>query len=104
VTLPQGKKTKFQVWDESQLKIFLDAAADDQYFAAFELAASTGMRQSEILALSWPDTDLNTKAISVRQAYTLAEKGPSIDDTKNGSSIRSVALFESTVRMLTTNT
>jgi integrase len=100
VALPQGKKTKFQVWDEQQLKIFLDTAAEDQYYVAFELAASTGMRQSEILAVSWRDTDLNTKTISVRQAYTLAEKGHSMDDTKNDSSVRSIALFESTVRLL----
>ncbi|ULO07175.1 site-specific integrase [Paenibacillus sp. 19GGS1-52] len=101
VALPQGKKTKFQVWNEEQLKIFLDAATDNQYFVAFELAASTGMRQSEILALRWVDTDLQTKTISVRQAYTLAEKGHEMDDTKNDSSIRSIALFESTVRLLT---
>lgn len=55
VVLPQGKKAKYMVWNEQQLKIFLDAAAEDQYFTAFELASSTGMRQSEILALGWRD-------------------------------------------------
>jgi len=49
VTLPQGKKKKFEVWNEQQLKTFLDAVKDDQYYTDFELAASTGMRQSEIL-------------------------------------------------------
>ncbi|MNN41005.1 Transposase [compost metagenome] len=38
--------------------------------------------------------------LSVRQAYTLDEVGHSIDDTKNESSERSIALFDSTVEVL----
>lgn len=88
------------MWNEKQLKIFLDTAAQDQYYVAFELAASTGMRQSEILALRRIDVDLNIRSISVRQAYTIAEVGHDFDDTKNDSSIRSIALFANTVQML----
>ncbi|GIP58681.1 site-specific integrase [Paenibacillus woosongensis] len=101
VDLPQGQKTKFLVWNEQQLQIFLDAAKDDQYFEAFELAASTGMRQSEILALSRTDIDLKRKVASVRQAYTLSEDGGhSIQDTKTESSVRPIALFPHTVELL----
>lgn len=100
VELPQGKKAKFEVWNEKQLKLFLDTAAHNQYYIAFELAASTGMRQSEILALRRIDVDLNIRSISVRQAYTIAEVGHDFDDTKNDSSIRSIALFANTVQML----
>jgi len=67
---------------------------------AFELAASTGMRQSEILAVRRVDTDLSRKMVSIRQAYTLAEKGHDFDDTKNDSSVRSIALFANTVELL----
>ncbi|MEC0370851.1 site-specific integrase [Paenibacillus chibensis] len=100
VDLPQGKKKKFEVWNEDQLRVFLDAASKDQYYMAFELAASTGMRQSEILALRRVDVDLQTKTASVRQAYTLAEVGHDFDDTKNDSSVRSIALFVDTVKLL----
>ncbi|WP_433618712.1 tyrosine-type recombinase/integrase [Paenibacillus cellulositrophicus] len=100
VSLPQGKKKKFEVWNEQQLKLFLDEAQKDQYYTAFELAASTGMRQSEILALRRVDVDLPRKMASVRQAYTLAEKGHDFDDTKNDSSVRSIALFANTVELL----
>ncbi|UQZ34555.1 site-specific integrase [Paenibacillus sp. PK3_47] len=100
VSLPQGKKMKFEVLDEHQLRIFLDAALNDQYYLAFELATSTGMRQSEILGASWKDTDLKTKTISVRTAYTLDEDGYSLDDTKSDGSERPIALFEDTVRLL----
>lgn len=100
VDLPQGKKKKFEVWNEDQLRLFLDVASKDQYYMAFELAASTGMRQSEILALRRVDVDLITKTASVRQAYTLAEVGHDFDDTKNDSSVRSIALFVDTVKLL----
>lgn len=43
--------------------MFLDAAFEDQYFMAFELAASTGMRQSEILALPRSEVDLQKKQL-----------------------------------------
>jgi integrase len=101
ITLPKGKKMIFEVLDEHQLKIFLDAALNDQYYLAFELATSTGMRQSEILGTSWKDTDLKTKTISVRTAYTLDEEGYTLDDTKSDGSVRPIALFEDTVRLLT---
>ncbi|ASA25387.1 tyrosine-type recombinase/integrase [Paenibacillus donghaensis] len=100
VSLPQSKKVKFEVWDEQQLNLFLEYAAQDQYHVAFELAASTGMRQSEILAVRRKDVDLNRNMLSVRQAYTLAEVGHDFDDTKNESSLRSIALFKNTVNML----
>ncbi|WP_410513263.1 tyrosine-type recombinase/integrase [Paenibacillus sp. BR2-3] len=35
---------------------------------AFELAASTGMRVSEILGLRWRDVDLDRRILSIRQA------------------------------------
>ncbi|MEK4062166.1 MULTISPECIES: site-specific integrase [unclassified Paenibacillus] len=100
VTLPQGKKVKFEVWNEQQLNLFLEEAAHDQHHVAFELAASTGMRQSEILAVRRKDVDLTKNMLSVRQAYTLAEVGHDFDDTKNDSSQRSIALFKNTVDML----
>lgn len=93
---PQLKKIKFEVWDEKPLELFLEAAQEDQYYEAFELAelaASTDMRQSEILAVERTSVDLYIKMLSVRQAYTKDEVGHFIDDTKNESSKRSIALF-----------
>lgn len=100
VDLPKGKKAKFDVWTEEQLELFLEEARKDPYFLAFELAASTGMRKSEILGLRRVDVDLDKKRVSVRQALTKSESGYEIDDTKNNSSVRSIALFEDTVAYL----
>ncbi len=101
VKLPSGKKSKFKVLNEEQLKIFLDATKEDQYYEAFEIAASTGMRQSELLALLWTEVDLKRKIASVRQAYTLSEDGGhDFDDTKSDSSERPIALFPHTAEVL----
>lgn len=97
VSLPRGKKPKFLVWNERQLQQFLTAAESEPFYPVFELAASTGMRQSELLALPRSSVDLPRLMLSVRQAYTLSENGGhEIEDTKNDSSERSIALFPST--------
>lgn len=100
VELPRGQKPKFEVWNEEQLELFLEEAKEDQYFEVFELAASTGMRKSEILGMPRSDVFLDTAVMSVRQAYTKGEDGYEIDDTKNNSSVRPVPLFDSTVDYL----
>lgn len=101
IDLPKGKgKKKFEVWNEEQLDLFLEYAKHDQYFMAFELATSTGMRQSEILGLPRAEVDLNTKHIYVRQAYVKAETGHELDDPKSDSSERSISLFNDTIKYL----
>lgn len=88
------------IFTAAELSLFLEAAKHDQFYIIFELAASTGMRQSEILALRWDDVDFQAKTISVRQAYTKAEKGHDFDDTKSDASERSISLFPHTIEML----
>ncbi|SEU32588.1 site-specific integrase [Paenibacillus sp. NFR01] len=101
VTPPRVKKVKFEVWDEDQLGTFLEAAKHNRFYIAFELAASTGMRVGEILGLRWRDVDLERKTISVRQAFTKAEKGHDFHEPKTSSGERSIALFLDTVEALT---
>src|SRR5690606_13349692 len=100
VDLPSGKKAKFEVWNEEQLALFLEEAKISRYYVAFELAASTGMRQSEILGLRWIDVDFTNQTISVRQAYTKSDVGHAIGDAKSETSERSIALFPDTVELL----
>ncbi|MBB6689957.1 tyrosine-type recombinase/integrase [Cohnella xylanilytica] len=97
VELPKGTRPKFDVWTEEQLELFLEEARKDQYAIAFELAAETGMRESEICGLPRDGVHLDQALLSVTQAYTKAEKGYGIDDTKNNSSVRPVPLFKNTV-------
>lgn len=61
----------------------------------FELALSTGMRQGELLALTWADVDLVHSVIHVRRTYTDANLGSPKNHEK-----REVFVTEEIVDML----
>lgn len=54
-----------QTWDENEVKRFLEAAQNTPYHVLLYTALLTGMRRSEILALSWQNVDLASGQISV---------------------------------------
>lgn len=56
-----------QPLSETQVIAFLDHAPAERYFALYCLAVSTGVRQSEILGLTWADVDLELASLAVRQ-------------------------------------
>jgi integrase len=80
------------VWDDEQVRLFLNTAKSNRTYIAFLLALSTGMRQGEVLGLSWSDVNWSSSTIAVRQAYTKSFKGHALQETKTASSIRTVAL------------
>lgn len=100
VTPPRVKKVKFEVWNEAQLKVFLESAKSNRFYIVFDLAASTGMRIGEILGLRWKDVDLDVGKVSIRQAYTKAHSGYEFHEPKTASGERSVALFPDTIELL----
>ena len=56
-------------WDAGQLRRFLDWARDHSHMhAAWYVAAYTGVRRGELLALRWRDVDLDAGTISVRRS------------------------------------
>lgn len=101
IKLPEGTgKKKFDVWNEEQLDLFLKHASRDQFFMIFDLAANTGMRQSEILGLPRDELDLKIKTLYIRNSYLLIEGGRGFDDPKNETSERPVPLFAANARNL----
>ncbi len=101
---PKRRRPKRHVrsWTADQLRTFLNAARHQRLFAAFWLAANTGMRRSELLALRWEDLDLECARISVHRslvsvAYTLYES-----QGKTTSARRCIDLDPKTVELLTT--
>ncbi len=73
----------------------LDAAeADgDRYAALWALAALTGARQGELLALTWPDVDLDAATLRIRRSLTETKGGvPQFGEPKTAKSRRTVAL------------
>jgi len=78
------------------------AERDDQAFAVFlVLAAVTGARRGELLALRWPDLDLDSGTLTITRAISLGADGPvERPRPKTKSSVRQIALDEGTAGIL----
>jgi integrase len=88
VRLPTLRQTDPPFWTAEQLAAFFDYAGEHRYFAAYYLAAATGMRRGEVAALRWEQVDLERGTISVRGR------------TKTESSRRLVPLSPDTIEVL----
>ena len=76
------------VWSREHCGAFLDAIHGERLYALFELAAYTGMRRSELAGLCWPDVDLASRRIHVRQAQV----DDKLDSPKSEDSERIISL------------
>ena len=101
VELPkQHTKKEMTVWDKDQIKIFLEAVKDHRWYALYDLAFATGMRQSELLGLCWSDIDLNQGIISVRQGLMYVKGKFIFHEPKSKRSRRTITLPPGTVKVL----
>lgn len=98
---PVIKNKQMRPLTEGELLDFLDAAQNDRLFAAFLLAATTGLRRGELLGLSWACTDLERGVISVQRQLVHLKTGLVLDDTtKSKSGRRTVTLTDDAIREL----
>lgn len=69
---PKTVKPHHTVWTGPQLRTFLQARhhAGDRLTPLWTLAAGTGMRRGELLALRWADIDLDAGTIAVERSVT----------------------------------
>jgi integrase len=87
------------IWTPTQLAIFLEQAASHRLFAFFRLAAYTGARRGELLALRWPALDLDAAEVTLSGSTDVID-GERVDDTTKGGRSRVVALDAGTVAVL----
>ncbi|MBJ6361840.1 site-specific integrase [Paenibacillus sp. MAHUQ-46] len=96
---PKVPRKEMSVWNLEETVCFLKICDKSDLHIAFLLALTTGMRQSEILAIRWKDVDFENGVLHVRQ--TLSHDGKHIyQDTKTKSSTRSITLIEKTMDSL----
>jgi integrase len=77
------------------------ARADHQWAVLWALAINTGLRESELLALQWPDVDMDSRLISVRRNLVKAkQQRPQYGEPKSATSRRTVSIDAETVRLL----
>jgi integrase len=91
----------FPTWSPAELRQFLLATATDQDYAAYHLAAFTGLRRGELLGLRWADIDLDKAVLRVVQTIVGLWNGELyIGPTKTDRSRRVIALDRQTVTVL----
>ncbi len=90
VEAPQINKKQIQIWTYDECRTFLASVKEHREYVAFLLALTTGMRQSEILALSWSHVDLESQLISVDQTLERGKQSiqPKVKSKKGYRSIR----------------
>lgn len=84
---PRPGRTEMRTWSVPELRRFLSQVRGDRLYAMWLLAASTGMRRGEVLAVRWADVDLKAGRVQVVESKTAAGR-------------RSVALDPATVAAL----
>ncbi len=83
VRAPKAPHGEMHVYDAEQVRALLDAAAGTRLEALLTLAVTSGMREGELLGLSWPNVNLDGKFLHVQtQLRRLREKGLTIKDVK----------------------
>jgi integrase len=83
VLLPKLPKRKPAVLDQTKLQMLFDRARDTRLFPFIVLAASTGCRRGELLALQWTDLDLGTGLLSISKSLEQTKAGLRVKSTKS---------------------
>ena len=65
---PRKRRTEMQTWNEDDINRFLETVRDTQYYALFYTVLFTGMRRSELLALTWGDIDFIFSQVHVSRS------------------------------------
>jgi integrase len=64
---PRADRKEMAPLTPEQTSQFLEAARESRYYALFVLAVTSGMRQSELLGLTWRDVDFERGSVHIRQ-------------------------------------
>lgn len=90
-----------RTWRQQELRIFLRETEGHPLHPLWVLAATTGMRRSELLGLRWDDVDLVKSTVTVRGTVVPGLDGYElVDAQKSPTSARTIHLDGRTVALL----
>ena len=98
--LPPKKSREMQVLTQEEMQRFLIQAKQDGYYELFLLELGTGLRLGEILALQWDDLNFTTGELRITKSVTFIKGELHISEPKTKSSIRTVVLPASLLKVL----
>ena len=82
--LPRFQRPEIHPLEPDQIKLMLQEARKDDYCNLFITAMFTGMRQGELLGLSWSCVDFDTGVITVKQQLQCKDGKYFLETPKNG--------------------
>jgi len=98
---PRRPKRKMAVYTEGQVHVLLRAVAGDRLEALCVLVLATGMREGELLALTWDEVDLERAIVTVRTTlHRYPGEGLVSEEAKTDHSNRVIALPRTVVGSL----
>ncbi len=83
ITLPKPSKEKAVFLEREALRAFVDRARTTRLFPLLVLAAATGARRGELLALQWSDVDFETGLLQVSKSLEETKAGLRVKCTKS---------------------
>ena len=99
-TTPKARKAEIQVLDDQELAALFKQLEGKPLYMPVMLAASTGMRRGEVLAVRWRDIDLDKGTLQVAQVAELVARKVSLKEPKTERSRRSIAMPDRLVEEL----
>jgi integrase len=87
-------------WKAAELRVFLDEMRDHRLYAAFVVAATTGMRRGEVLGMRWRDLEFETRQLAIRQTLVSVNYELSFAEPKTARGRRTIALDAATIQLL----
>lgn len=102
--LPKVTKPKINPLDKGQISAFLDAIRGDYFESIYLVDLFTGMRQSEIVGLTWDCIDFDKGTITIYRQWQKLKGGYQFVAPKNNKSrvIRPPALVLSAIKQVRT--
>lgn len=100
VQAPRISRAEMLTLSPEQVRTFLASVAGSRHEALYVLAATTGMRQGELLGLHWADVDLDRRSAAVRSTLYRHSEGYTFTAPKTARSRRQVALTQTAVAAL----
>jgi integrase len=101
VKAPKPLTAEVKVLDEGQTMQLLAALRETRLYLPAFLAATTGLRRGEILALRWADVDLKTARLTVNRSLGQTRQGGlRFGPPKSEKGLRTIALPAMTVEAL----
>jgi len=101
VELPKGQdERKLHTWNKKEVRQFLAAAKDHEFYIAYLLTLNSGMRKGETIGVKWDDINYKKKKFEVKRQVIRTDEGLVLKKTKTKAGQRIIPLTDDVIKEL----